>query len=173
MKQSSDFFTSLPHSILFQRILTMASDSTGLTEFSETWPSSYSSSSHRYKVLNASAIPEGQFIDSKKASEKLLGSINVDHSQYKFGHTKVQMLLHWCTVLAIPDSYVLQHSLSQGVLQSWAAGTPGGDERWEAGTAHHPHTSHVQGLPDESGVQEDDGEEVDTYDYLACWTNPY
>uniref|UniRef100_A0A8C5R023 Myosin heavy chain n=1 Tax=Leptobrachium leishanense TaxID=445787 RepID=A0A8C5R023_9ANUR len=31
----------------------------------------------------------GQFIDSKKASEKLLGSIDVDHSQYKFGHTKV------------------------------------------------------------------------------------
>uniref|UniRef100_A0A8C9N8F0 MYH1B protein n=1 Tax=Serinus canaria TaxID=9135 RepID=A0A8C9N8F0_SERCA len=44
---------------------------------------------HRYKVLNASAIPEGQFIDSKKASEKLLGSIDVDHTQYKFGHTKV------------------------------------------------------------------------------------
>ena len=45
--------------------------------------------SNRYKVLNASAIPEGQFIDSKKASEKLLGSIDVDHTQYKFGHTKV------------------------------------------------------------------------------------
>ncbi|XP_068120018.1 myosin-1B-like [Hyperolius riggenbachi] len=43
----------------------------------------------RYKVLNASAIPEGQFIDSKKACEKLLGSIDIDHSQYKFGHTKV------------------------------------------------------------------------------------
>uniref|UniRef100_H0WU25 Myosin-2 n=1 Tax=Otolemur garnettii TaxID=30611 RepID=H0WU25_OTOGA len=43
----------------------------------------------RYKVLNASAIPEGQFIDSKKASEKLLGSIDIDHTQYKFGHTKV------------------------------------------------------------------------------------
>ena len=44
---------------------------------------------NRYKVLNASAIPEGQFIDSKKASEKLLGSIDIDHTQYKFGHTKV------------------------------------------------------------------------------------
>ena len=43
----------------------------------------------RYKVLNASVIPEGQFIDNKKASEKLLGSIDVDHTQYKFGHTKV------------------------------------------------------------------------------------
>ena len=44
----------------------------------------------RYKVLNASVIPEGQFIDNKKASEKLLGSIDVDHTQYKFGHTKVE-----------------------------------------------------------------------------------
>ena len=43
----------------------------------------------RYKVLNASAIPEGQYIDSKKASEKLLASIDIDHTQYKFGHTKV------------------------------------------------------------------------------------
>uniref|UniRef100_A0A667XIV5 Myosin heavy chain, fast skeletal muscle-like n=1 Tax=Myripristis murdjan TaxID=586833 RepID=A0A667XIV5_9TELE len=43
----------------------------------------------RYKVLNASVIPEGHFIDNKKASEKLLGSIDVDKSQYKFGHTKV------------------------------------------------------------------------------------
>ncbi|OWK53057.1 Myosin heavy chain, skeletal muscle, adult [Lonchura striata] len=43
----------------------------------------------RYRVLNASAIPEGQFMDNKKASEKLLGSIDVDHTQYKFGHTKV------------------------------------------------------------------------------------
>ena len=47
----------------------------------------------RYKVLNASAIPEGQFIDSKKASEKLLGSIDIDHTQYKFGHTKVPATL--------------------------------------------------------------------------------
>ncbi|ROL49279.1 Myosin-13 [Anabarilius grahami] len=49
----------------------------------------YGNFKQRYKVLNASVIPEGQFIDNKKASEKLLGSIDVDHSQYKFGHTKV------------------------------------------------------------------------------------
>uniref|UniRef100_A0A3B5AX40 Myosin heavy chain, fast skeletal muscle-like n=1 Tax=Stegastes partitus TaxID=144197 RepID=A0A3B5AX40_9TELE len=49
----------------------------------------YGDFKQRYKVLNASVIPEGQFIDNKKASEKLLGSIDVDHSQYKFGHTKV------------------------------------------------------------------------------------
>ncbi|XP_053172484.1 myosin heavy chain, fast skeletal muscle-like isoform X1 [Scomber japonicus] len=49
----------------------------------------YGDFKQRYKVLNASVIPEGQFIDNKKASEKLLGSISVDHTQYKFGHTKV------------------------------------------------------------------------------------
>uniref|UniRef100_A0A671N1C6 Myosin heavy chain, fast skeletal muscle-like n=1 Tax=Sinocyclocheilus anshuiensis TaxID=1608454 RepID=A0A671N1C6_9TELE len=49
----------------------------------------YGDFKQRYKVLNASVIPEGQFIDNKKASEKLLTSIDVDHTQYKFGHTKV------------------------------------------------------------------------------------
>uniref|UniRef100_A0A8P4KJB8 Myosin heavy chain, fast skeletal muscle n=1 Tax=Dicentrarchus labrax TaxID=13489 RepID=A0A8P4KJB8_DICLA len=49
----------------------------------------YADFKQRYKVLNASVIPEGQFIDNKKASEKLLGSIDVDHTQYRFGHTKV------------------------------------------------------------------------------------
>ncbi|XP_071236777.1 myosin heavy chain, fast skeletal muscle [Salvelinus alpinus] len=49
----------------------------------------YGDFKQRYKVLNASVIPDGQFIDNKKASEKLLGSIDVDKSQYKFGHTKV------------------------------------------------------------------------------------
>ncbi|XP_037666750.1 myosin-2 isoform X1 [Choloepus didactylus] len=49
----------------------------------------YADFKQRYKVLNASAIPEGQYIDSKKASEKLLASIDIDPTQYKFGHTKV------------------------------------------------------------------------------------
>ncbi|XP_073435871.1 myosin-3-like [Dendrobates tinctorius] len=49
----------------------------------------YGDFKQRYRILNASAIPEGQFIDSKKACEKLLGSIDIDHNQYKFGHTKV------------------------------------------------------------------------------------
>ncbi|XP_047426830.1 myosin-2-like [Mugil cephalus] len=43
----------------------------------------------RYRILNTGAIPEGQFIDSKKASEKLLSSIEVDHTQYRLGYTKV------------------------------------------------------------------------------------
>uniref|UniRef100_A0A8P4G9T7 Uncharacterized protein n=1 Tax=Dicentrarchus labrax TaxID=13489 RepID=A0A8P4G9T7_DICLA len=41
------------------------------------------------KILNPSAVPEGQFMDNKKAAEKLLGSIDVDQTQCKFGHTKV------------------------------------------------------------------------------------
>lgn len=40
--------------------------------------------------MNPSSIPEGQFIDNKKASEKLLGSLDIDHNQYKLGHTKVR-----------------------------------------------------------------------------------
>lgn len=45
----------------------------------------------RYRILNPNAIPEGQFIDNKKASEKLLGSLDIDHNQYKLGHTKVSI----------------------------------------------------------------------------------
>ncbi|XP_030591717.1 myosin-4-like [Archocentrus centrarchus] len=49
----------------------------------------YGDFKQRYRILNASAVPEGQFMDNKKAAEKLLGSIDVDHTEYKFGHTKV------------------------------------------------------------------------------------
>ncbi|CAB1344180.1 unnamed protein product [Coregonus sp. 'balchen'] len=42
-----------------------------------------------YADFKQSVIPEGQFMDNKKASEKLLGSIDVNHEDYKFGHTKV------------------------------------------------------------------------------------
>eukprot|EP00061_Rhincodon_typus_P009053 g32226.t1 len=43
----------------------------------------------RYRILNPSAVPEDKFVDSRKATEKLLGSLDIDHSQYRFGHTKV------------------------------------------------------------------------------------
>uniref|UniRef100_A0A8D2N803 Myosin-7B n=1 Tax=Zonotrichia albicollis TaxID=44394 RepID=A0A8D2N803_ZONAL len=49
----------------------------------------YGDFKQRYLLLNASAIPEGKFVDSRKACEKLLSSIEIDHTQYKFGHTKV------------------------------------------------------------------------------------
>ncbi|KAJ8374881.1 hypothetical protein SKAU_G00054610 [Synaphobranchus kaupii] len=49
----------------------------------------YGDFKQRYRILNPAAIPEGQFIDSRKGAEKLLGSLDIDHSQYRFGHTKV------------------------------------------------------------------------------------
>ena len=50
----------------------------------------YFSPHFRYRILNPNAIPEGQFIDNKKGAEKLLGSLDIDHEQYKLGHTKVK-----------------------------------------------------------------------------------
>ncbi|KAL3975073.1 hypothetical protein ACER0C_023699 [Sarotherodon galilaeus] len=49
----------------------------------------YAEFRQRYRILNPSAIPEDSFVDNRKAVEKLLGSLEIDHSQYKFGHTKV------------------------------------------------------------------------------------
>uniref|UniRef100_A0A8C2KZ65 Myosin heavy chain 7 n=1 Tax=Cyprinus carpio TaxID=7962 RepID=A0A8C2KZ65_CYPCA len=49
----------------------------------------YGDFKQRYRILNPAAIPEGQFIDSRKGAEKLLSSLDIDHNQYKFGHTKV------------------------------------------------------------------------------------
>ncbi|XP_034551947.1 myosin-7B-like [Notolabrus celidotus] len=49
----------------------------------------YAEFKQRYRILNPNAIPEGSFVDSRKAVEKLLGSLDIDHTQYKFGHTKV------------------------------------------------------------------------------------
>ena len=43
----------------------------------------------RYRILNPGAIPDDTFMDSRKATEKLLGSLDIDHTQYQFGHTKV------------------------------------------------------------------------------------
>ncbi|XP_061426068.1 myosin-1B-like [Lethenteron reissneri] len=49
----------------------------------------YGDFKQRYRVLNPNAMPEGQFVDSKKACEKLMASLELDETQYKFGHTKV------------------------------------------------------------------------------------
>lgn len=84
----------------------------------------------RYRILNASAIPEGQFIDGKKASEKLLGSIDVDHSQYRFGSTKVSVLL-----LAAPCSHGLDTAVARccrfsSKRDSWAPWRSYGMRSW-------------------------------------------
>ncbi|XP_029604611.1 myosin-15-like [Salmo trutta] len=44
-----------------------------------------SNSLRRYRILNPMAIPEESFVDSRKAVEKLLRSLDIDHTQYKFG----------------------------------------------------------------------------------------
>ncbi|XP_062335311.1 myosin-7-like [Osmerus eperlanus] len=49
----------------------------------------YSDFKQRYRILNPNVIPEGAFMDNKKAAEKLLGSLDIDHEQYRLGHTKV------------------------------------------------------------------------------------
>ncbi|XP_038613134.1 myosin-7B isoform X2 [Tachyglossus aculeatus] len=49
----------------------------------------YADFKQRYRILNPWASPDDKFVDSRKATEKLLGSLDLDHTQYKFGHTKV------------------------------------------------------------------------------------
>nr|XP_020137452.1 myosin-7B isoform X6 [Microcebus murinus] len=49
----------------------------------------YADFRQRYRILNPSAIPDDTFMDSRKATEKLLGSLDFDATQYQFGHTKV------------------------------------------------------------------------------------
>uniref|UniRef100_A0A8C9UU97 Myosin-7B n=1 Tax=Spermophilus dauricus TaxID=99837 RepID=A0A8C9UU97_SPEDA len=49
----------------------------------------YADFRQRYRILNPSAIPDDTFMDSRKATEKLLGSLDIEHTQYQFGHTKV------------------------------------------------------------------------------------
>ncbi|XP_062318746.1 myosin, heavy chain 7B, cardiac muscle, beta a isoform X2 [Osmerus eperlanus] len=49
----------------------------------------YADFKQRYRILNPHSIPDDKFVDSRKAAEKLLSSLDIDHNQYKFGHTKV------------------------------------------------------------------------------------
>ncbi|CAK6981996.1 myosin-7B-like [Scomber scombrus] len=49
----------------------------------------YAEFKQRYRILNPSAIPDNLFVDSRKAGEKLLGSLDIDHTQYRFGQSKV------------------------------------------------------------------------------------
>ena len=80
--------------------------------------------------MNASGIPEGHFMDNKKASEKLLGSIDVNHEEYKFGHTKVTyrtllMTGYWQLMFVTYRDYItyliylvdIQHGVFSGAIQ--------------------------------------------------------
>lgn len=122
------------------------------------WWGSFSLYFIRYHLLNASVIPEGKFIDSRKACEKLLSSIEIDHTQYRFGHTKVNAKfchtirkhsLCWNVNPATSDVC----SLAAGVLQGRFAGCPGRDERWMFGTDDHTDPGFVQGIPPETWAE--------------------
>uniref|UniRef100_A0A8C0DW43 Myosin-2 n=1 Tax=Balaenoptera musculus TaxID=9771 RepID=A0A8C0DW43_BALMU len=71
---------------------------------------------YRYKILNASAIPEGQFTDGKDASEKLLGSLDIDHTKYKCGLTKVFFKAGFLGVL----EEMRENKVAQLVIQTQA-----------------------------------------------------
>ncbi|KAK5912992.1 hypothetical protein CesoFtcFv8_002817 [Champsocephalus esox] len=49
----------------------------------------YAEFKQRYRILNPQCIPNDKFMDSRMAAEKLLASLDIDHNQYRFGHTKV------------------------------------------------------------------------------------
>uniref|UniRef100_A0A8C2ZHH2 Myosin-7B n=1 Tax=Cyclopterus lumpus TaxID=8103 RepID=A0A8C2ZHH2_CYCLU len=49
----------------------------------------YAEFKQRYRILHPQVIPDDKFMDSRKAAEKLLSLLDIDHSRYKFGHTKV------------------------------------------------------------------------------------
>lgn len=71
-------------------------------EFKQRYGSAGSSESGRksdpssalcsYRILNPQAIPDDKFVDSRKGAEKLLSTLDIDHNQYRFGHTKVRRL---------------------------------------------------------------------------------
>ena len=51
----------------------------------------YGDFKQRYRILDPNAVPAGQFMDNKKATEKLMGSIadKIDPERYRMGHTKI------------------------------------------------------------------------------------
>lgn len=99
-------------------------------------------------------------MDNKKAAEKLLNSIDVDHTQYKFGHTKV--LIHHSAAVNTFDQGPLMEQwwIISGVLQSRPAGGPGGDEGRAVGPGGHVHSGSVPRLHCPTGVPQDGGQKV-------------
>lgn len=86
----------------------------------------------RYRILNPGAIPDDTFMDSRKATEKLLGSLDIDHTQYQFGHTKVrarrgQADPRWGWSRGMRDTVAGGSTCAPpGVLQGRASRRPGG-----------------------------------------------
>ncbi|KAF6385171.1 hypothetical protein mRhiFer1_011460 [Rhinolophus ferrumequinum] len=49
----------------------------------------YADVKQRYCILNLKACPRSKFMSSRKAAEELLGSLEIDHTQYRLGITKM------------------------------------------------------------------------------------
>ncbi|XP_060990295.1 myosin-15 [Dama dama] len=49
----------------------------------------YADFKQRYYILNPRAFPKSKFASSRKGTEELLDSLEIDHTQYRFGITKV------------------------------------------------------------------------------------
>uniref|UniRef100_A0A4W5ND78 Myosin motor domain-containing protein n=1 Tax=Hucho hucho TaxID=62062 RepID=A0A4W5ND78_9TELE len=49
-----------------------------------------------YCILNPHAIPDDVFVDSRKATEELLGSLEVYHNQYMLGHQGSRLRVYMC-----------------------------------------------------------------------------
>ncbi|ELV09780.1 Myosin-15 [Tupaia chinensis] len=49
----------------------------------------YADFKQRYCILNSKTFPKSKFVSSRKATEEVLGSLEIDHTQYQFGITKV------------------------------------------------------------------------------------
>ena len=51
----------------------------------------YGDFKQRYRILSPSAVPEGQFMDNKKATEKLMLAVadKIPPEKYRLGHTKI------------------------------------------------------------------------------------
>ncbi|XP_029795109.1 myosin-15 [Suricata suricatta] len=63
----------------------------GIRMFCEGFPNHllYADFKQRYCILNPKAFPKSRYVSSRKAAEELLGSLEIDHIQYRFGITKV------------------------------------------------------------------------------------
>ncbi|XP_036075365.1 myosin-15 isoform X2 [Rousettus aegyptiacus] len=63
----------------------------GIRIYREGFPNRllYDDFKQRYCILNPKAFPKSKFMSSRKAAEELLGSLEIDHTQYCLGITKV------------------------------------------------------------------------------------
>lgn len=93
--------------------------------------------------------------------EKLLGSLDVDHTQYKFGQTKVDAHQQpGGPVVVEPPLMSSLLCLLPGVLQGRSAGSAGGHEGRAAVSDPHHRAGHVQREANAHGARQDDAAKV-------------